>query len=170
MQGSVAALVMLGMVGCNHSAKPPRAANWDSRSATFTWSAGEVKLPSGFAYAPDRGTDTFEGHFTSRDTRVVVRHDIGGYAGCWASRQRALVFNETVVDGFRILTAKRDWPDGKGGRTVLVAVTFPEAGCANFFLESANAEDAKIIDFIARSFRGRGDPHPPGPLCSDKRS
>jgi hypothetical protein len=78
------------------------------------------------------------------------------------------MFNETVVDGFRVLTAERDWPDGKGGRTVLVAVTFPEAECANFFLESANPEDAKIIDFIARSFRGRGDPQTPGSLCSDK--
>ena len=130
----------------------PQGAKWDSHSATFTWSDGEVKLPFGFAYEADRGTDTFEGHFISRDERVIVRHDIGGYAGCWASRHRALTFNETVVDGFRVVTAKQDWPDGKGGRTVLVAVTFPEAGCANFFLESANPEDAKIIDFKPRLF------------------
>ena len=96
------------------------------------------------------------------------RRWLKGYAGCWASRQRALSFSEASADGFRVLTATRDWPGGKGGRTLLIAVTFPDAGCANFVLESANPEDATVIKYIARSFRGRGRPGPPGALCSDK--
>jgi hypothetical protein len=100
---------------------------------------------------------------------VIVQHDIGAYAGCWASRQRAFAFSEAAVDGFRALTAKRDWPDGRGSRTVLLAVTFPEAGCANFFLKSTHAEEAKIIDYISQSFRGKGGPQP-HPLCSEKCS
>jgi hypothetical protein len=168
MQVKIATLVMFGMVACTNRLPVPNGATWDSHSATFRWSAGEIKLPPGFAYEVDRGTDTFEGHFTSREERVIVHHDIGGYAGCWASRHRALAFSETVVDGFRVLTATREWPNARGGRTVLVAVTFPEAACANFFLESADADDAKIIDYIAHSFRGRCHPQPPSPLCSDK--
>jgi hypothetical protein len=46
-----------------------------------------------------------------------------------------------------------------------VAATFPEAECANFFLESTNEDDAKIIDYIAHSFRGKGHPQAPGPVC-----
>jgi hypothetical protein len=80
-----------------------------------------------------------------------------------------LSFSVGIVEGFRVLRADRDWPDGKGGRTVLVAVTFPDAECANFFLESRNPEDATIIEYIARSFHGRGRPACPGALCSDKR-
>lgn len=131
MQARMAALIMFGMMACTHRLPLPPGANWDDHSGTFTWAAGEVKLRAGFTYQADRGTDTFEGHFTSKDKRVVVRHDIGGYAGCWASRQRALSFSEASVGGFKVLLAKRQWPDGKRGRTVLVAVTFPDAGCAS---------------------------------------
>ena len=54
-----------------------------------------------------------------------------------------------------VLTARRHWPEGRGGLTVLVPFRFPEAGCANFFLESDNPEDAKIIDFMAHGFAAR---------------
>jgi hypothetical protein len=154
---------MLGMTCCTHRLPLSQGTNWDSRSGTFSWAAGEVGLPAGFTYYRDRGIDTIEGHFTSRDRRVIVSHDIGAYAGCYASRRRALTFSETVVDGFRVLTARRVQPDG----TILVAVTFPEAECANFLLVTGNPDDAKVIDFIAHSFHGRGHPRPSSRLCSD---
>jgi hypothetical protein len=125
MQARFVALVMLGMLGCTRRPPLPRGASWDSRSATLTWSRGEVKLPRGFSYEPDYGTDSFEGHFASSDDRVVIHHDIGGYAGCWASREGALSFSEASRDGFRILRSKRAWPNGSGAHTFLVAVTFP---------------------------------------------
>lgn len=101
------------------------------------------------------GADTFEGHFTSADGKLVIRHDIGGYAGAWARRDKSFFFRENVIGDARVWIAKREWPDGKGkgGRTTLVAVTFPDSGCANFFLESSKPEHATPVDFIARSFR-----------------
>ena len=57
-------------------------------------------------------------------------------------------------------TAKREWPDGKGSRTTLVAVTSPDCGCANFFLESSKPEDTAPIDSIARSFHPKAEPSP----------
>ncbi len=133
----------------------PKGVTWNPESATFAWWGGKVTLPIGFTYQVDHGGDTFEGHFTSADGKLVIRHDIGGYAGAWASRDNAFFFREDVIDGARVWIAKRDWPDGKGkgGHTTLVAVTFPDSGCANFFVESSRPEDATPVDFIASSFR-----------------
>ena len=54
-----------------------------------------------------------------------------------ASRDKSFFFHENVIDNARVWIGKREWPDGKGkvGRTTLVAVTFPDSGCANFFLD-----------------------------------
>jgi hypothetical protein len=106
--------------------------------------------------------DTFVGRFISQDRRVVVQHDIGGYAGVYASRVGASGFEEWAVDGARVWTAQKELRDHK----LIVAVTFPDSGCANFILESATPGDAGIIDFIAHSFRPKGHAHSdPGPLC-----
>ena len=35
-------------------------------------------------------------------------------------------------------------------------VSFPDASCANFYLESTKEKDAALFQFIARSFRPRG--------------
>jgi hypothetical protein len=94
-----------------------------------------------------------------------VVHDIGAYAGCFASPRGALTFSETEVNGFRVLTARRDLRD----RNILVAVSFPEAECANFYLETANPDDAWVIDYVAPSFREKRHPLPAGELCSDKQ-
>ena len=126
-----------------------------------------MRLPTGFSYRVDQGIDTFEGHFTSADGAVVVRHDIGGYAGAWASRKGALAFHERVVGRARVWTAKRDWPDGQAGHTLLVAVTFPDSGCANFFVKSSKPEDAATIEFIATSFRPKALSDPCVKLTAD---
>lgn len=149
-------LVLLLALSCSRHLPMPRGTSWDETSSKFVWWGGEVRLPKGFSYRVDQGTDTFEGHFSSADGAVVVRHDIGSYAGAWASRKRGLAFNERFVEGARVWTAKRDWPDGQGGRTVLVVVTFPDSGCANFFAESSSSKDAATIEFIANSFRPKG--------------
>jgi hypothetical protein len=140
-------------ISCAEHPQLPSGVRWSGKSGTFAWGSGEVTLPSGFTYQVDQGADTFEGHFTSPDGKTVVGYDIGWYAGAWATREKAFFFDARVVDGARVWTAKRDWPDGKGGRTTLVAVTFPDSGCANFFLASARVEDATFMHFIARSFR-----------------
>lgn len=129
---------------------------WNSKSGRFTWWRGEVALPAGFTYQQEP-SDTLAGRFTSPDGTLVVLHDIGGYAGAYAARKNAFVFEERVAEGARVWTAKRHWPDGKGGRTLtLIAVTFPDSGCANFFLVSPGIQGATLIDSIAQSFRPNG--------------
>jgi hypothetical protein len=149
-------LIALAILGesCDWYRPPPKGVTWSAESGTFVWWGGRINIPLGFTYQVDQGTDSFEGHFTSADGKLVIRHDIGGYAGAWASRERSLFFREDVIEGARVWIAKRDWPDGKGmgGQTILVAVTFPDSGYANFFLESSKAEDAALIELIARSF------------------
>ena len=109
-----------------------------------------MSLPAGFTH--QRGpSDRIEGDFTSPDGALIVHHDIGGYAGAYANRKGALVFEQRMVDGARVWTAQRKW--GVGRTKTLVAVTFPDNGCANFFLETSNSEDAAVIDALARSFR-----------------
>lgn len=166
--GPATVAIMSALFACAHRVSLPKDASWDAKSGIFRWWAAEVQLPVGFRYQVDQGTDTFEGHFTSPDRALIVYHDIGGYAGAYASRKRALNFEERLVDGARIWTARREWPDGKGGRTVLVAVTFPDSGCANFFLESSKPNDVAPIEFIAKSFRPkrRGNP---GTFCQADR-
>jgi len=122
----------------------------------FRWAGGEVTLPGGFRYREDHGADSFEGHFTSPDGKIIVRHDIGGYAGASANRREAVAFEERVIDGSRAWIAQRKWPDGPVATTFMFAVTFPDNGCANFFLTSNNVADAWPIQRIAQSFRPKG--------------
>jgi hypothetical protein len=124
--------------------------SWDKESGVFRWNNGVIRLPSGFTYQTDP-SDTLEGHFTSADGKLIVRHDIGFYAGAWANRKDALVFEERIRDGARVWTARRN--RGKDAATTLVAVTFPDNGCANFYLETSTSEDAVVIDALAQTFR-----------------
>ena len=155
---------VIANTSCGRSLPMPKDASWNSKTATFAWWGGHVTVPVGFTYQVDQGTDTFEGHFTSPDGRLSVRHDIGGYAGAWASPGEASFFEERMIEGARVWIAKREVPDGKGGQTTRVAVTFPDCGCANFFLESSKLQDAALIEAIARSFRPKGRSSP-GALC-----
>jgi len=152
----VPAFVLSTLLACSHRATVPPRLSWDARSATFRWWAGEVKLPIGYTHHADQGTDTDQGHFTSTDGALIVRYDIGGYAGAYASHHGASLFEERLVDGARAWTAQRPEPYGKGGHTILVAVTFPDSGCANFFLRSSNPEAAAIIESVVKSFRPKG--------------
>jgi len=127
--------------------------SWDKESGTFAWGSGEVKVPSGFTYQVDPGVDTFEGHFIAPDGKLILRHDIGWYAGAWASAKDASSFEERLIEGARIWTARRHWPDGRGGTTTLLAITFPDSGCANFFLYVPRVEDAQLITQLAQSYR-----------------
>ncbi|MGJ5816832.1 hypothetical protein [Paludibaculum fermentans] len=132
----------------------PTDASWDAASGKFSWAGGELVVPPGFHYLPDWGTDSFVGHFTSANGRVVISHDIGRDAGMWARRgKEATAFHETVVDGARVWVARRDLSFGPVGRVSHFAVTFPDSGCANFYMESSEPEDGKAIELMARSFR-----------------
>ena len=155
-------LIACAVLGTSCHQHPPLG-SWNRSSEKFIWWAGEVTLPLGFTYRGDP-SDSFAGHFTSPDGKPIIHHDIGGYAGAYAANQDAFFFEERVVDGARVWLAKKDWLKGASKGTTLGAVTFPDSGCANFFLESTKTEDASLLSSIAGSFRpnGRTDP---GPLC-----
>jgi len=152
-------LIVCGLIGtsCSRSSSHFKSLNWDAKTSTFAWPGGEVKMPRGFTHHGGEGLDTFEGHFSSPDGKLVIRYDIGWYAGARASPNGASSFEERLMKGARVWTAQRKRPDGRGGNTTDVAVTFLDAGCANFFLDSPRVEDAELIAHIAETYR----PSPP---------
>jgi hypothetical protein len=110
-------------------------------------------MPRGFTHHGGEGADTFEGHFSSPDGRLVVRYDIGWYAGAYANSKEKSSFEERFTEGALVWTAHRKRSDNKGGDITNVAVTFPDGGCANFFLDSPRVEDAELIAHIAETYR-----------------
>jgi hypothetical protein len=153
---------------CARRPSLPPSVIWDEKSSVFHWPGGEVRLPGRFIYQRDV-SDTIMGHFTSPDGKLVIHHDIGGYAGAWANRRLADSFDERIVERVRVWTDQQKWPDGHGGRTMLAAVTLPDNGCANFYLTSSNIEDAALIDSIARSFHPKRRSNP-GLMCGPDRN
>jgi hypothetical protein len=143
------------VASCAWHRSPPKLYSWDEKSATFRWQQGEVRLPPGYQYKVGSGIDSFAGSFTSPGGSLIVRHDIGSMAGAYAARDGALFFEERTVAGARVWIGRKD-ETAPNGHTTLMAVTFPDSGCANFFLWPARAEDAAVIDSIARSFRPIG--------------
>ena len=126
--------------------------DWRTESAVFNWGTGEVKIPAGFTHAREHGIDTFVGRFTSENRSLTVEYDIGELA-----REHVGMGNlETLTEGSRVMFGSITYPDKKGGEKHFFMVSFPDASCANFYLESTSEKDAAIIESIARSFRPRG--------------
>lgn len=82
--------------------------------------------------------------------------------------KRTEAFEERIVDGARVWTGHEKWPIAGVSGVVLYAVTFPDSGCANFYLQSSNPNDAAIIRGIAQSFHPRIR-SAPGRLCDGSR-
>jgi hypothetical protein len=97
-------------------------------------------------------SDTFEGEFVAKSGRIVIHHDIGTAAGAWAQKLNADFFEERVVDGARVWVAER-MRGGEGKAEVLFAATFPDNGCANFFVVAREAGHRGAIEALAASFR-----------------
>ena len=78
-----------------------------------------------------------------------------------------ILFEERIIKGARVWAARQSYR--RRGRTMWLAVTFPDNGCANFYLTSSNIEDAAIIDSIARSFHPKRSSNP-SPMCELDRA
>jgi hypothetical protein len=109
-------------------------------------------MPGGFTYARETGIDTSMGRFTSEDGGLVVEHDIGELA----AEHGGMGNLEKLIEGSRVRYGSVAHDDEKGGKEYFFKVSFPDASCANFYLDSTNEKDAAIIEFIAHSFRPRG--------------
>ena len=136
---------------CTSGPSLPEGTTWDADSGAFRWPGGEVRLPVGLRYARIE-SDTFEGEFVAKSGRIVIHHDIGTTAGAWAQKLNSESFDERVVEGARVWVAQRK-RGGAGEPETLVAATFPDNGCANFFVVSKGPGYEGVIEAVAASFR-----------------
>lgn len=146
-------MIGLSLYGVERMSRPPLDV-WNPDTGRFAWWAGQVTLPPGYTHHARYGGDSYAGYFVSPDERLTVEFDIGGYAGHFANRKDADYFEEGMVNGARVWIAKCCSSHGTG----TYAVTFPDSGCANFFLHSSKDADAAVIYSIARSFRPKPKP------------
>jgi hypothetical protein len=122
---------------------------WNPETGVFNWRKGEVKIAPGFRAERITGIDTLMGQFVSADGRVTITYDIGELAGEHGGTGR----RETVVQGARVRTGEATRTDDSGRTLYFFKVSFPDSGCANFYLESTDARDRRAIDEIAAGFR-----------------
>ena len=124
---------------------------WKADASVFSWGRGEVRLPAGFKYERDQGIDTYVGQFTSQDGKVTVRYDIGELAGENGGMGR--LASETLVKGSRVKAHRGTVTDERGRTKFFSGVSFPDSGCANFYVESTVRPETDVVDLIATSFR-----------------
>jgi len=125
---------------------------WKTESSTFSWGSGEIKLPARFTYQRDLGIDTFVGHFTSQDGKLIIEHDIGELAG----EHEGMAKSEKLTEGSRVIVGRATYSDDRGRTVFISKVSFPDSGCANFSVRSPSEEDVPVIESIAGSFHPKG--------------
>lgn len=146
---------ILVLNSCYRHLALPQNAHWNREPGVFDWGLGSITLPHGFYYQQDQGIDSFVGHFASVLHSVVVKHDIGAYAGSFANPRTPDFYREFKVGGARVRIAMRAQQYPNHPRHFF-AVTFPDSGLANFYFASNDPADSLLLDQIARSYR----PHP----------
>ena len=132
-------------------AKPDAGINvsWDSESGTFHWGKGQVKLPLGFSYTRLEGIDSTVGRFTAADGAIVIRHDIGELGGGLPDTP----VSETATLGSRVQFGRSVRLDEVGRTRFLFEVSFPDSGCAKFWLEAPDESGSIVIASLANSFQ-----------------
>lgn len=123
--------------------------DWKPESGVFSWGSGSVTIPSGFTYHRQNGIDSVVGYFKSDDGSRIIRHDIGELAG----EHGGTGDFESAVEGSRLRLGRARYIDDKGAMRYLSAVSFIDAGCANFSISAANEQDVAAIELVAKSFR-----------------
>jgi hypothetical protein len=125
---------------------------WTRTTGVFSWGPGAVRVPPGFSYEKLHGIDTLMGRFISEDGRLVLEYDIGELAG----EHGGMGNSETLREGSRVKVGSATYVNREGQTKRFFKVSFPDNGCANFYLESSSEKDAAVIDSIATSFRPLG--------------
>lgn len=126
--------------------------SWNAGTSTFDWGRGEVSLPPGYSHESRTGIDTIVGRFISADGRIVIKYDIGELAG----EHAGIGANETLVGGSRVKRGEGTTEDEAGRKSYFSNVSFPDNGCANFYIVSSNKEDVAVIQSLATTFRPAG--------------
>jgi hypothetical protein len=110
---------------------------------------GTVELPSGFTHTQEQGIDSFVGHFTSPDGKLVIRYDIGIDAGVAALQPEGQILSSTnlTANGLTVLIVIV-----KRGDVKQAIVSFPKVS-ANFFAPIRNDADFELVKKISLSYR-----------------
>lgn len=138
---------------CHYDSELPKGMSWDQRTGRFVWWGGEIRVPVGFSYRKGVGADSDVGYFLAPRSELVIQHDIGSFAGAYANPKRNETFEERLVNGSRVWIASRKMQGSGRGTEVHYSITFPDAGCANFFFTTVWPSEAKLIHLLAQSFR-----------------
>ena len=126
---------------------------WAAETGQFDWAKGSIYVPVGFRHTKDHGIDTLTGRLTSSDGRTIIHYDIGYLAG----EHGHVGTQEYLVNGARVRLALRLPIIEEAPTRYFSSVSFPDNGCANFYADSADGDDApSIIERIATSFRPHG--------------
>jgi hypothetical protein len=111
---------------------------------------GTVEMPSGFTYSQGQGVDSYVGHFTSPDGKLVINYDIGIDAGVAALQPDAPILSSTNVtaNGLKaiIVIVRR-------GDMKQAIVSFPKGGPANFFAQIRDDSDFELVKKVSLSYR-----------------
>lgn len=111
---------------------------------------GTVELPSGFTSTHDQSLDSYVGHFTSPDSKLVIHYDVGMNAGPGTFQPEHQIFSSTNVttNGLTayIVIVKR-------GDVKQMIVSIPTGGPANFFAHIRNDSDFELVKKISLSYR-----------------
>jgi hypothetical protein len=118
--------------------------NWETR--IFNWGSGEIKVPDGFTYERRQGLDTHIGRIVSSDQSLDIHYDIGELAHIVSPPNASF---HSLTNGSRVLLYA-------GGSSNLPMVSFPDQGCATFYLYSPHPNGKAVIEAIAKSFKPIG--------------
>jgi hypothetical protein len=122
--------------------------SWDSKSGSFNWGRGQVKLPPGFTYASRAGSDSAVGEFSAESGTTVITHDIGELGGGLSSP----LVSEMLIEGSRVRFDHTTHVNESGKTRFRFELSFPDSGCAKFSLESFDESKKAILTSIADSF------------------
>ena len=111
---------------------------------------GTVELPGGFTHTNGKGIDSFVGHFTLSDEKLVISYDIGINASVAALHPEGKILSSTnvTVNG---LTAIIVTTQLNGVKHAIVS--FPNGGPANFFAAIRNNSDLELVKKLSLSYR-----------------
>jgi len=138
-------LIVAGVRYYRSLADDERPPYW--KNGVLIWARGELRFPEDSTHFAEKGIDTHVGQTLLPWHGPTIWYDIGELAG---EHTRINSYQEWLVRGSRVRVATRETQEGK--RT---AVSFPDAGCANFSAEWSIPEEKSSLLSIASGLRAK---------------
>ena len=128
---------------------------WATASVETDLGGMTISMPKGFAHIIGQGLDSTVGKIQSVDGGISISYDIGPMAGVQARPPQAgdahktFWFREGKIGGTPVLTTLHGYNDGR----LILYVSFPKLGPANFYTEVKDAEHARRLETLIYSFQ-----------------